>query len=302
MGVSSQGALTQMAVDDSTVTGIGDFDSSSQGIEFITEDVRKISTINYNNGIRGTRSRNAARCVITQSACGGSIVIEPTPIELDLWFPRILGAAESANTFALAETVPQWGLLIDRIVQRHIYTGCFVSRATFTGSQSQPIRMTIEVEAKTEVLSASAFPSVGAIDSSVPYIMGQTTFALSVDASAAEVLSWTIVIDNMLDTNRYMNSVTRAQIPAQDRLITLSMVVPYTADEIALYDQAVAGGTATLTLTNGGCSTLFSFANVKAPAESPTISGKNEEFLTLNMTSYKSGSTNELIVTHDSTP
>lgn len=302
MGTPSQGALTKMAIDDSTVTGISDFDSSSQGIEFISEDLRMVSTINYNNGIRGTRSRLKDRCVVTQEVITGSIVIEPTPIELDLWFPRILGAAESSDVFALAETIPEWGVLIDRIVQRHIYTNCRVSRATFTGAQSQPIRMTIEVEGSTEVLSATSFPTVGAIDTGQPYIMGQTTFSLSADASAAECLAWTIVIDNMLDTNRFLNSVTRSKLTPQDRMISLQMTVPYTADEIDLYDQGVAGAAGSLTLTNGGQSTVFSFANLKAPAETPVVSGKTEEFLTLNMVAYKSGSTNELIVTHDSAP
>lgn len=303
MGTPSQGALTKMAIDDSTVTALSDFDGNSYAVEYISEDLRMVQTINYNNGIRGTRSRNKERCVITQEQVAGSIVIEPTVVELDTWFPRILGAAESTDTFALAETVPEFGVLIDRIVQRHVYTGCRVNRATFTGAQGQPIRMTVEIEGETEVLSATAFPgTVPAIDSGVPYIVGQTTFALSADASATEVQSWTIVIDNMLSVDRYMNSVTRTQLSAQDRLITLSMVVPYTADEKDLYDQAVAGAAGTLTLTNGGTSTLFSFANVKAPAESPVISGKSELFLTLNMTAYKSGSTNELIVTHDSAP
>jgi hypothetical protein len=63
----------------------------------------------------------------------------PTPVELDAWLPRILGASESADSFLLAETVPEFGMLFDRGAERFVYTGCKVSRAVFSGAPGQLI-------------------------------------------------------------------------------------------------------------------------------------------------------------------
>lgn len=302
MGTPSIATLGKMGLDVSTVTGIADFDAGSIQLEYISEQLKMTETHAYNAGIRGTRSRVKERVRSTRKASAGQIVMTPTPVELDTLFYLILGTAEAADSFVLAETIPQFGVLIDRIANRFIYTGCFVSRATFRGSQGELITLTLDVEAKTEVVSATVFPvTVPVIDAGAPYIMGDCTFALSADASAAEVKEFEIVIDNVLNTDRFMNSVTRSQIPTTDRIITLAMSVPYTADEIDLHAQSVAGAAGTLTLTNGGTSTLFTFANLKSPADSPVNGGRGQEgMLNLQMTAYQSSTTKELVITHDS--
>lgn len=303
MGTPSTGVEATIAVDDSDTATIGDFDSNSFSYEVNSENLRMVQNHVNSAGIRGSRSRVKERVRIAQEQITGSIVMNPTPIELDEWLPRILGAAESTDTFALAETVPAFSVLIDRVANRFIYKGCYVNRATFRGSQGGLIEMSLDLEGKTETVSGTAVPgTVPAIDNGAPYVFSDLTFSLGVDASAAEVRDFEIVIDNVLDTQRYMNSVTRSQLPSTDRIITCRMTVPYTADEADLYDQAVAGGTGSLTLTNGGVSTVFTFGNLKAPTESPVIQSKGEILLSLNMTAYKSDSTDELVVTHDSAP
>lgn len=305
MGTPSIGTLGKLAIDVSTVTGISDFDGSSTQLEFISEELRYSEAQAYNNGIRGTRSRVAERVRISQGVVNGSIVLHPTPVELDVLFPLILGSAEVADSFTLADTIPEFGVLVERIAKRHVYTGCRVSRATFSGSQGQPITLRLDIEGETEVITATSWPgTIPAINSGSPYIFADTTFSLSADASAAEVRSFEIVIDNGLITDRFMNSVTRTVIPAGDRVVSLNMSVPYTADEIDLYKQALAGAGGTLTLTNGGCSTVFTFGNLKTdPAQSPVIGSRGSEImLGLQMKAYKTGSTMELAVLHDSAP
>jgi hypothetical protein len=161
----------------------------------------------------------------------------------------------------------------------------------------------LDIEGETEVISATAWPgTIPAIDSGSPYIFSDTTFALAADASAAEVRSFEISIDNGLITDRFMNSVTRSTIPAADRVVSVSLTVPYTPDEVDLHKQALAGGSGSITLTNGNTSTLFTFGNLKAdPAVSPVIGSRGSEILLgLQMKAYKTGSTNEIAVTHDS--
>lgn len=305
MGTPTIATLSKLAVDDSTVTGISDFDSGSFQYEPLPgSSIGMIQSHVFNDGIRGTRSRSKERVRISQERIGGTLNFNLTPIELDQWLPRILGAVEATDVFALAETIPEFGVLIEGGgYKRFIYTGCRVARCTINGTQGGLINWSVDIEGETEVVSGTSFPgTVPAIDSAAPYIFSDVTYALSADVSAAEVKEFTIIIDNMLDTERFMNSVTRGQIPTLDRQVTVRMVVPFTADELDLYDQAIAGAAGTLTMTQGAASCQFAFANLKAPAETPPMLNKEESLLTLNMTAYKSGSTNELIVTNDSTP
>lgn len=305
MGTASMGHQAALAVDDSAVTQISDFDANSFRYEFKSESLALAGTHTHNDGIRGTRSKYSDQDVITARTISGDIVMNPRTIDMVTWFPRILGAAPSGTTFALAETLPVFGVLVDRIAERFVYTGCYVNRARIRGTSGGLIEVTVSVEGKDEVNVGTAFPGTVPASSITEFFhFGQCTFALAADVSAAEVKEFEITIDNMLDTSRFMNAITRAQIPSMGRNITLRVVTPYTADEIALHNQAIAGAAGTLTLTGAGAvSTLFTFGNLKAPAKSPVTQNKGEILLDLTMNArFVSGGARELVVTHDSTP
>ena len=293
--------LSSIAIDLETDAEIGDFDGNSTQLEVLSENIRMQQSYVGGGGVRGTRSRHASRDRIGAERIFGTVELEPTATELDLLFPLILGAAESSDEFALAETIPKFGVLIDRITARYVYANCKVARATFTGQQGQVMRLRLDLEGSTETETATAFPgTVPAIADEQPYVMDDVTFSLSADASSDEVKSFEITIDNGLIIDRYMNSVTRAEIPAADRVITVKMEVPHNADTIDLHDQSVAGAAGTLTLTNGNVSTLFTFANLKSPAETPASTRRGGEYmLNLNMEARETDSTKELVVTHD---
>lgn len=299
--MSEFGHGVKVAMDDS-VTVIGDFDANSVQYEVNSEDMKMVESHADSGGMRGTRSVVKDRVRSAQKAVGGSLVLNPTPIELDTLLPRILGAVEATDVFALAETIPTFGVLIERVTNRFIYTGCYVDKAIFSGSQGQLVSLRLDLLGKTEIVSGTAFPAaVPVIDSAQGYVYADTTYQLAADTSATEVASWSIVIDNMLDPNHYMNSLTRTQIKPTGRMITLSMMIPYDANSVDLHAQAIAGAGGTLTLTNGLVSTLFTFANLKSPANTPTFPQRTSEgMLNLSMRSYMSSTTRELVVTHDS--
>lgn len=287
-----------------TAATVAAFDSSSKQYEFLSESVRMVQSHVDSIGVRGTRSRVKDRVRIGQEMVGGSVSMMLTPIELDWWLPRILGGTESTNSFPLAEALPEFGMLFERGAARIVYTACQVARATFTGGPGQLIGCTIDILGKTEVLDTStAWPgTIPAIDTGQPYVFSDmNSFVLSADTSATDCLGFTLTIDNALE-RRFPNSVTATKIFATDRIITLDMVLPYTADEIDLVDQPVAGAGATMTWTNGSLSTLFTFANVKAPSETPITPGRaGERTCSVRMMAYMSGATRELVVTHAST-
>lgn len=302
-GDASIGTFGKFAVDDSAVTAIGDFDSGSFSYEFLSTDLRRTTTATYNDGIRGTRSRAKERVRRTAIAVSGGIVMNPTPVELDQWLPRILGTNESADSFVLAETVPVFGVLIERELKRYVYTGCKVNAATFSCSQGGLMNLRVDIEGQSEIESATSWPgTIPVIDSGAPFIMADTTFQLAADTSCTQVREWEITVNNFLNTDRYMNSVTRQPLHALDREVTLRLVVPYNSDSADLVQKSVPGSGGTLTMTNGNTSTLFTFANLTGNDETPPIPGKEELFLNLQFTAYTSSTTKELVVTHDSTP
>lgn len=304
MGTPAVFSQSKFAVDDSSTSTISDFDSSSFQYELKSDNLRYVETHIDAHGFRGTRSRVSTRTRTGTKVVTGNIVICPTPVELDQWLPRILGAVESTDVFALAETVPVFSCLKDLTTKRAIYTGCYVDRAVFRWSAGQMLEMDLSIEGSTRTLSGTSFPgTIPNIDGGVPYASGDCTFSLSADSSAAEVQEVEITIDNVLSKDRFMNSVTRAQLPALDRIVTVRMVVPYTADEVDLLDQTYAGAAGTVTFTNGSKSCAFAFGNLKSPNEDPVVSSRNGELmLNLNMTShYVVGGARELVVTNDST-
>jgi len=177
------------------------------------------------------------------------------------------------------------------------YAGCVVSRATLSGSSGTPLSLVLDIEGETEsVGNSGTFPAIS-IDTNTMFVFSDVT--LTLDSVAREVNQFTLVIDNLLDTGRYMNSVTRAQIPTQDRAVTLAVTVPYTTDEDDLYDMAIAGIDGSLAFSDGTTTYTIDFGNLKAPAESPVVGGKTEILLPLNFVAYKSGSgsDNEITVT-----
>jgi hypothetical protein len=276
------------------------FDSSSETYEFIRESLAKRGTIVDTNGIRGTRSHHEMKTRFGTYEVGGEIVMNPDPAMLDLWLPRILGANESTDTFALAETLQPFGVLIDRVGGTFEYTDCYVNKATFRGQQGQMVELTLEIWGATEATGTSApSVSIAIASNTAPYIFSD--LALTLQSASRTCLDFELVIDNMLE-RRFANSVTATSITPQDRMVTLRTTTPFTSTEMsALYGQSLLGAAGTLVLTNGAMSTTFTFGKLQVPSISPSVGGKTEVSLRLEMVARMTSTTRELVVTHDST-
>jgi hypothetical protein len=273
------------------------FDSSSESYEFQNESLRAVKTLTNTNGIRGTRSAHVARTRTTQKSVQGTILFHPSPADFALWLPRIMGGAGPA----LAETLPYFGVLVNRVTQTFEYEDCVVNRATIRGTAGGLVECELDIIGKDENVGTSA-PSVtlGVTAADEPYVFADLTCSL--DATAREVFNFTLIIDNAIQ-QRFVNSLTATQLNATDRIITFSAECPYTGDEDDLYDVAEAGIAAVLTLTNGAVSTVFTMPGLQIPAESPVIRTRNDEIrLVLNGTARRTSGSAELTVTNDATP
>lgn len=292
----SQGYATQLAID-AAGTAIASF---TNRFEFEQINLVEETQLIQDEGIRGSRSQSKERVVQGLKTCKGPITLSPSPSELDLLLPWILGAAESSDTFALAETVPPRAVLVDYDVIRGLFDNVYVNRATFRSSPGQTLKLELDLMGKTKTTSATAFPSIS-IDTDDVYVHHQNVTTL--ESSARENSTIEITIDNLL-SEVFNNSQTPTDIDAQDRIITVSTDVPFKSANTDLFTTpsgSAAGAAGSVVFTNGGKSLTFTFPNLKAIARSPVIAGKSENRLPLNYQAYKSGSTDELVATHDST-
>lgn len=276
------------------------FDTSAEAYEFTRESLVKQQSHVETGGIRGTRSHISENVSLGPYKVGGQIVMHPTPSQLANLLPRMLGAAASGNTFALAETVPAFQVQIDRKTKVFTYTDCKVNRAMFRSSAGNPLELTLDIEGLTEsVGAAGTFPAL-TLSTQQPYMHHQA--AITLVGATREVDGIEITIDNGLLVDRFNNSITRTALPEGDRIIRFACDCPFSADEVALYNQAVGGSAGSVVWTNGDYSLTFAFAKLQVPDHSPSVPGRSKEIpLRLEMTARMSGSTRELIVTNDAT-
>jgi hypothetical protein len=305
MVLDSQGAQAKLCIEPGS--GPHTFDTSSEPYEFLSENLIGRQPILPNTGIRGTRSEHSIRTRYAPKTVSGTITLEPSPLDLDLWLSRILGAAESSDSFALAETLPAFGIMIDRVAKVYSYSDCYVNKATFSGSQGGKIQLVLDIIGTDfSVGNAGTFPALtlGVLPANQPYAFTDGVFTLA--GSARVTKSFELVIDNKLES-RVSNSLTVTSITPQDRIVSLKTVHPYTSAETDLLGQALYGATGSIALTpiGGGMSgvlTTFTFGRLQVEDENPVVPGKTAIEMTLNMIARMTGTTRELVVTHDPVP
>jgi hypothetical protein len=274
MSGGSSGVFAKLAMDPSSIT------SGSEAYDFHNESLRQHVPLVISDGLAGTRSRLSTRVRQGVYEVGGSITLDPTPVELANLLPRILGAAASGNTFALAETLPSFVVGLNRVEKWFTYTGCYVTKATFRGTEKQLVSLTLDIIGTSEAnAAASGFPSL-TLDSNPPYMFYDAASGLSLQSSSRTFMAFELTIDNKIE-RRYANSQTLTAVLPEDREVMLKVTTPFTSSEIDLYTGPLASatndsGAGTLTFTNGSNSIEFSFADLKAELSTPVVTGRSE--------------------------
>ena len=276
------------------------FDTSSIPIEIVgAESLSESQSIDHTEGTTGTSERISERSRLGQKRSSGSIRVPASRLALDTILPLILGASESSNSFALADSIPEFQMMIDRGEKVYSYTGCRVARATFTGSSGQLVFVDLDIEAETEVEAASgSFPALDTPTES-PYRMEDGVLTLV--AAGREFSEFSLVIENVLDADKFENSLTRVEIPFLDRNITLSTNHPWSTANVALIKQDLAGSTGTLVMTNTEVATdilTFTFGTIQYPSKTPTTAKGQITRLPLEGIVGRVGSTASLVVTN----
>lgn len=284
--------------------GIGSASPVTVPLDFVSESLVLTEEFKDRGGLRGTRSHNIENMRAGLRRVDGSLVLQPTAVELANIMAWILGGTPVGTSYPLGETLSSKYVAIDRSDgtdgKVFEYSGCVVSRATFRSSPGELLEVTLDLVGVDETVgNAGTFPSLTLDTTTAPFIFHD--LALSVGGTSYSTRDIEIVIDNRVDGERFFNSQTRTAAPAQDREISISLNLPYGEAEAA-YNTGIGGAAVTATFTNGTVSVLFSFVKVVFPRRSPNVPGKTEIMLPLVGMAKKSGSTAELAVTLDSTP
>lgn len=271
--------------------------------EFLSSTLKMTTAPLVSVGLRGTRSRFSERTRYGNKLVGGTITMQPTPLEWTTLFPWILGGAASGTDYPLAETVPARyvALETDSSIKWQRFAGCKVARATIEASEGNPLSLSLDIVGTDEELqTAGTFTSLTP-DADSPFMFYDSNGAFTVASVAYAIKSFQLVIDNALDV-KFFNSRTATSILARDRVITLNCAAELvSANRTALVEGAETSAAAAITFTKGGQSLAFSMAALRGVLDTPTISGRSETMINYSGQATQTGSTKELVTTLDHT-
>lgn len=320
-GTPSQGAQSRLFVEPGSSPYT--WDTDSERYEFLHENLQLHESFVYTNGISGTRSQRVEQTRRKTRMVRGVIVMNVSPKYLTTWLPRVFGAAGSgaagAQTFALAETIPSFGVLIDRVGGVFEYKNCFVNRWMLSGEQSDPdsdepnfLTMAMEIFGFDETSPDGLATDTGLDGDDVPtvptialpttadyqyYLFDDMTVTLV--AADREIKKFQLMLHNHLEP-RWVASATPTKLSARHRTVMLETNNPFTVEDIALYNQLYSGYAGTLALTRLTCSSTFSFGALQKPRKSPVVPGKTELELPLTLFARMTGTTREISCLSDS--
>jgi hypothetical protein len=281
--------------------GVGSANPVTVAMDIQSEGLVLVEEFADLNGLRGTRSRHKNRRRVARQHVGGPVVIYPTPVELVFWLQYIMGGTPSAGVYGLAEALPTFYATSDRIQKVFTYAGCAVDRATLSARSGEALMLTLDVVGQTEAVgNAGTFPALTIDETTQPFIFSDLALVINGQTYLCRELSLTV--DNAIDKDRFLNSLTLSSVQATDRHITLATNLPY-GDASAAYGAGAAGVAATATFTNGGTSLLLSMPALQWGKASPVAGGRQEIFLPINAQAMESAAAlDELVATLDSTP
>ena len=278
--------------------GLDSSNPVTKRLDFMSENLVMREIPIDSNGVRGTRSPNVDRVRMGLRYVGGTINLQPNPVETGLLLEWIMGASPSGSgpvTYALADTLPSRYVTVDRVAKVFTYAGCKVDKATFRCNQGQALEISLDVVGTTETVGNSGtFPSLSIDTSAGPWIFSD--MAISLNSSTLTVRECEIVVDNVIDRERFFNSNTLTTVETLDRNVFFRTMVPY-GDWTSLYGASGAGGLdCVATFTNGVYILTMTFGKVVIPRTTPMIPGRREVMLPLEGKAYKTGSTRELSI------
>ena len=232
---------------------------------------------------------------------------------LDVFLTYILGGNAASQVYPLADALPSFYLMIDRVAKVFVYGPCYVGKATFSAaagsSEANQLKLTMEIEAENETeQNAGTFPAgIGAEHQPAVSLCRQRQRPFG-RGDQLRSFGFELTVDNHLLVDRFVNELNALEISRRRPHGERELITPFTSTEAGLYGTAVGNfGTASAVFTNaeetinGTTSSLtFNMAGLfQYPAKSPIVRGPGQEIrLELDGIARKNGGTLELAITN----
>ena len=277
------------------------FGSSSARLEFKSHSLHEEIEILQDDGLRGTRTRNVERVTQGKIKISGGIELEPTPAELELLMPFILGTASSSGTYAVADSLPNLYLLADLVAKVATFT-TRVTKATFSCGPGEKLKLKLDLVGSVMSLgSAGSFASasIPAIDLNPPFRMMDTGSGLTINSIAYSIDEFELAIDNKIEPT-YMQGQSATDLEPTDRIVTLRTRTKYTSAETAIQTDQRAGTAraGSIAFTNASSQTFsFTFGSLVAPPKSVAVPDRKHLRLPSEYQVYGISTTKELVIT-----
>ncbi|WP_437187857.1 phage tail tube protein [Planctomicrobium sp. SH668] len=268
------------------------FSNTSRWFEFMSESINSERLIINNAGLRGTRAQASERNRFGNEKVSGTLNFELSRILMDNILPAVMGAVKATNTFNPAETLPKHYWMIDKGTDVVIVNETIAGKMTISGSQSEIIKVALDVEAESMTTGASWPVASPSPDVSSPYFFADTN-NVTLKGTARQIFSFDLAIDNALSANQWANNLTRDEfILPSDRIVTLTMAVPATAANADLQaGSVVTGEELSLVFVNNDSTDEFKIhlGRYAFNVGVPMINGKGQQVLPISGVSRAAG-------------
>jgi hypothetical protein len=286
--------------------------SGGTRLRYWRENVRYRGTWGHPNVIMGTLQEDSERVRRGPSLFAGVVTVPVNPAEMQILGPLFMGGSFAGTTCPYAETVPTFGMLVDKVTDVYEYPNGVVNRILIHGQQRGPegppnwITMAVEVLFKDEI-DGQSFPDALALPKTADYtdfVFEDLTLTILGAARAPKEFSLLI---HRHQRARYVNSIKPNRFCTSGLTVVLTARFPFDDDHLDLHDQPLAGASGSLALTNGTVSTTFNFANLQSPPLTPENPGngqgdeEGEIDIVTTLVARKAGSTNAITLINDST-
>ena len=281
------GQLSKIGIDTaSPVTVRQDFQSSGLDID---------ETFVDGNGLRGTLSPDISRVRTGSYRLHGGLSMQPNVLEMQQMLPWILGTDVSGTTYALADTAKTRYVALEFNTTTDLWTSTSVAvmSATFHAEQFSSLNLDMDLLGLTTASSGS-FPAINIDVATNQWVF--TDLAVTIGGTTIAPKNFTMTVNNGLDADWFLNSLTLSAIVKLNRVITVGFDLSY-GDYSAKFASGGSSGVAVVaTFTNGVKVLTFSLAKVAAPRRPRTIA-RGENMFRWEGQAYWYGTTRELVTT-----
>src|SRR5574343_2116985 len=267
----------------------GTFNGSAKRFPVVRDTIGLDNEKLDGDGTTGTLSMYDALSRDGVNKVAGQLEFNPTFYILDTLLPYILGGNESADTFPVDDTLPDFDRLKDMGGAIVKHTGLKISKAELTFAPGI-LKLVCDCIGKGEVSTGLSWASAAlGTDTSRdrPYAFQDCT--VTINSGTRAIRQGVLTIDNNCEAVFSSGSVTAEEIrPQGSRVVTLASTHPTSSTEYsALYETTGSAGTdgntATIVLAytdpdETNVTTTITLRKLRAPKKTPVFESKGEMF------------------------